>query len=213
MGQLARKRYRSIRAIEELQCTPRGIVMRQLLTLIVLMSLGFAQQQPTPAPAEPQQSFSPTTGITGAVQKTLALVTVPIKIFCSESQIATATGFFYGTPDRKQLFLITNRHVVIEEPRPGQSEPKLYPDHLVLKLHISDSDLSQSAEVNVPLYANKQRLWREIDPSIDVVAIDVKDILTSKYAIGLFRKEDLLPDNVHLSLAGCGKTQFAACLR
>jgi S1-C subfamily serine protease len=180
--------------------------MRPLLvSLIVLVSSGFAQQpqpqQPTPAPATPQQSFSPSPDIASELQKTLALVTVPIRIFCDQSQIATATGFFYGTADRSQLFLITNRHVVIQEPQPGQSEPRLYPDHLVLRLHTNDKDLKQSEDLSVPLYANKQKLWREIDPSIDVVAIDVKSIVTApKYDIGLFARENLLPSDIAVSI-------------
>jgi S1-C subfamily serine protease len=169
--------------------------MRRLLFLIVSVAVGFAQQ-PAPTPVPP---FSPGTKFTSNTQKVLATVTVPIRIFCDKSQIATATGFFYDI-DGKQLFLVTNRHVVIQEPEAGKTEPKVYPDHLVLRLHTSDNDLTKSEDVSVPLYANGQRLWREIDPSIDVVAVEITKIVTSKYYLGTFSKENLLPSDVPLSL-------------
>jgi S1-C subfamily serine protease len=174
--------------------------MRPLLSLILLLSVASAQTAQTSTPAAPQQSFSPSTGITGEVQKTLALVTAPIRIFCGESLMGTATGFFFASLDRKSLFLITNRHVVIQEPPPGQSEPRLYPDHLVLKLHTNDNDLKQSEDLTIPLYANKQKLWREVDPAIDVVSIDVRGLVTPRFDIGVFTSLNLLPNDVPVSL-------------
>lgn len=52
----------------------------------------------------------------------------------SDTQCSSATGFFYVNTKGK-LFLITNRHVVIDENK------NYYPDILILYLHIDNNDI------------------------------------------------------------------------
>jgi hypothetical protein len=143
----------------------------------------------------------------------VSLVTVPIRVFCEDTQLGTATGFFFATENERRLFLITNRHVVIAEPQPQQGRQQSggqYPDRLVLKLHTNPKDLKQSEDYVVQLYRptestskdrpKKERLWREIDKTTDVVAIELNTTDFQKYSIAKFMQKDLLPSDIHLGL-------------
>jgi hypothetical protein len=133
------------------------------------------------------------------MQEAMALVTTPITIFCGDTLLGSATGFFFSSEDGKRLFLITNRHVVvIDHPQPGQPGFK-FPDHLVLRLHTNDNDLRQSDSYTVPLYrtgdkrGRGEKLWREIDADTDVVAIELNLSDLNKYSKGTLRPRDILP--------------------
>jgi len=132
----------------------------------------------------------------------LALITTPIQIFVGETLLGTATGFFFTTADESQSFLITNRRVVIEE------KEQKFPDHLVLRLHTSSADLKQSSTYTVPLHREikaspphiKEKLWHEVDPTIDVVAIEIKTEDLKPFVLKAFSREHLIPSDVCLSL-------------
>ena len=53
------------------------------------------------------------------------------------------------------LFLITNRHVVINE------KDDLSPDELRLLLHTDNKRLTKNDVLRVRLYENKRQIWRE----------------------------------------------------
>jgi hypothetical protein len=177
------------------------------LLLLLATASTIAAQQPVTAP-------EPVTTPAGSISEEnqfVSLVTVPIRVFCEDTQLATATGFFFGAEDQSRLFLITNRHVVIVEPLPQQGPQHQtsggqYPDHLLLKLHTNPKDLKQSEEFAVPLYrpaespSKGRRLWREIDKNTDVVAIELNTTDLKKYVIGVFTRKDLLPSDIHLGL-------------
>ena len=98
----------------------------------------------------------------------LYLATTFIEMFSADTKVGSATGFFYQTADRR-LFLITNRHVVIKE------EDNFFPDRIQLRLHVDPSDLRHSKRFDVVLYdkEKKQKRWKDINPSIDVIAIEL----------------------------------------
>lgn len=84
-----------------------------------------------------------------------------------------ASGFFFAHRGKK--YLITNRHIVINE------KTGMFPDHLKFYIHLNKDDPKSIRYVSVPLYKDCRKLWLEHvdnDPSddkkiIDVVAIEI----------------------------------------
>jgi hypothetical protein len=85
-----------------------------------------------------------------------------------DAKLSNATGFFFERGSR--LFLVTARHVVLDEPT-GHA-----PDHLLIELHTDPENIVAAAQFSVPLYAGDIRLWREgVDSGgpIDVAAVEL----------------------------------------
>lgn len=83
--------------------------------------------------------------------------------------ISNATGFFFQRDER--LFLITNRHVVLDEISDHR------PDALEIELHVDPENVAVTTGFRIPLYpAGGVPVWRQaIDDAgtIDVVAIEL----------------------------------------
>jgi len=83
----------------------------------------------------------------------------------------SATGFFFRHNNVK--YLITNRHVVIDE------EDDFYPRYLRLQLHISKTDYQQNCFIEISLYNNIDKNWIEHpdynEKQVDVVAIPLTE--------------------------------------
>jgi hypothetical protein len=58
--------------------------------------------------------------------------------------LTNASGFFFERGER--LFLVTSRHVVVDEPS------KHFPDHLEIELHTDPDNLAESTGFSIPLY-------------------------------------------------------------
>ena len=95
----------------------------------------------------------------------------------------SASGFFYK--QNLEVYLITNRHVVINEIK------DFFPDHLVIRVHTSETNLLPNRDINIPLYNNQIPLWREHPHinNVDVIAIKVSNLLDSSDFITLWRDE------------------------
>jgi hypothetical protein len=88
--------------------------------------------------------------------------------FLGTQGLTNASGFFFEREGR--LFLVTSRHVVIDEPGAH------FPDRLEVELHTDPSNLTQSTCHSVPLYAQGRALWRQGRDSgseIDVAVIEL----------------------------------------
>jgi len=86
-----------------------------------------------------------------------------------EQQLTNATGFFFERDGR--LFLVTNRHVVLDEPSDHR------PDRLEIELHVDPENVAVTTGFAIPLYRGTQPVWREgIDPAgtVDVVALQLE---------------------------------------
>lgn len=84
-------------------------------------------------------------------------------------QLTNATGFFFERDQR--LFLITSRHVVIDE------AGNHHPDRILIKLFTNTENLTQTTGFSIPLYRSGKALWTQAKDSsgtIDVVAIELK---------------------------------------
>ncbi len=98
------------------------------------------------------------------------LLTVTQISTMNQGQVMTnATGFFFARGER--LFLITSRHVVINEPTNHR------PDQLQIDVYVDTDNLAKTVSFSIPLYRDKQALWKQGSDSsglIDVAAIPLQ---------------------------------------
>ncbi len=98
----------------------------------------------------------------------LLLATARVSTFLGPLLQTNATGFFFERDER--LFLVTSRHVVLDEPA------KHFPDRIEIELHLDGIDLTRSTGFSVPLYKDAKSLWRQGSDSggeIDVAVIEL----------------------------------------
>lgn len=111
-----------------------------------------------------------------------------IETWKADTHCTNATGFFYF--DEGLLFLITNRHVVLNEST-GHA-----PDSLRLLLHTDQTDVPANEKVSIPLYKDGVPQWREHPlhgPGVDVVAVMISDpTMLSVHHLDAFRSSDVL---------------------
>lgn len=93
------------------------------------------------------------------------LTTTRISTFLGLQHLSGASGFFFRRDGR--LFLVTNRHVLADEPS-GH-----FPDRIEIELHTDASDLTQYAIFSIPLYGNGLALWRQAADSAGAVDVAV----------------------------------------
>lgn len=98
----------------------------------------------------------------------LLLAVTRVATITNQQPLTNATGFFFERDGR--LFLITNRHVVLDE----ASEHR--PDALEIDLHIDPDNVAVTTGFGIPLYRDATPVWREATDAsgtIDVVAIEL----------------------------------------
>lgn len=100
-----------------------------------------------------------------------SLLLTAARIFTFERQrmLTGASGFFFERGAR--LFLVTSRHVMIDEPS-GH-----HPDRIEIELHTDEDDLAKSTGFSVPLYRDGKALWRQGTDTageIDVAVIELE---------------------------------------
>ncbi len=115
-------------------------------------------------------------------------------------KVATATGFFYEGNGNK--YLVTNRHVLLQEER------KFYPDSLKIRVHTGPTSW-ENRDVSISLYGDDQNpKWLEHplnlnypEPEkVDVVAININSYVTSSDYITYWSRNYFLPEDEILSL-------------
>ena len=106
----------------------------------------------------------------GAIEIVNASVTI-IKMIArglapKSSILGSATGFFFE--DNSKRFLVTNRHVVIDE------KEERYPDGLVIQVHTDRTHAPPCREITLALYDKENKpLWLEHPDSNDKNRVDV----------------------------------------
>jgi S1-C subfamily serine protease len=98
----------------------------------------------------------------------LLLTATKISTLTGARLLTNASGFFFSREER--LFLVTSRHVVIDEPS------KHFPDRIEIELHVDEANLTQSIGFSVPLYRDARSVWRQgLDAAgeIDVAVIEL----------------------------------------
>ena len=83
----------------------------------------------------------------------LLLTATRILTYEGQRPLTNATGFFYEREG--QLFLVTSRHVLFDEPS-GH-----FPDRIVIDLHTDPENMAESTGFSIPLYNKKGSVWRQ----------------------------------------------------
>ena len=120
--------------------------------------------------------------------ESLLLTTARIITFHGQRSLTNASGFFFER-DRR-LFLVTSRHVLIDEPS------EHFPDRLEIELHTDPDNLTTSTGFSIPLYRDEKSIWRQgLDSAgeIDVGVIEIeRSALPARTAYRAFTPEHLL---------------------
>lgn len=101
--------------------------------------------------------------------ESLLLTAARVCTFQEQRQLTNASGFFFQRAER--LFLVTSRHVVIDEPS------QHFPDRIEIELHVDSHNLAESTGFSIPLYRAGKSIWRQgLDAAgeIDVAAIEIE---------------------------------------
>jgi len=101
--------------------------------------------------------------------ESLLLTATRVFTFAQQQLLTNASGFFFARDER--LFLVTSRHVVIDEAN-GHA-----PDRLEIELHSDPGNMAISTMFSIPLYRDGAGVWRQgVDGGgqIDVAAVEIE---------------------------------------
>ena len=85
--------------------------------------------------------------------ESLLLAVTRVSTMSGDKPLTGATGFFFERDGR--LFLVTSRHVVIDEASNHR------PDRLTIELHVDRQNIANVIQWSIPLYDGNQALWRQ----------------------------------------------------
>lgn len=117
---------------------------------------------------KPKASSNPPTEPRNYAEAVL-LTATRVSTFLGDSPMTGASGFFFRRDDR--LFLVTNRHVLIDE------ASQHFPDRIEIELHTDAQDLTHCAQFSIPLYKDGLSLWVEATDgggAVDVAVIEIE---------------------------------------
>ncbi len=121
----------------------------------------------------------------------ILLAIARVGTFDMEKSLTNASGFFFQREDR--LFLVTSRHVMIDEPS------KHYPSRIEIEIHIDADNMARSIGFSMPLYRDGKSLWRQGQDNsgeIDVAVIEIeRAALPPTAVLRAFTSEHLLGAN------------------
>lgn len=101
--------------------------------------------------------------------ESLLLAVTRVTTMSGQKALTSATGFFFERDGR--LFLVTNRHVVLDEASAHR------PDRLEIELHVDAKNVAMTRQFSIPLYRNRKSVWREGRDSkgpVDVVVLELE---------------------------------------
>ena len=101
--------------------------------------------------------------------ETILLTTTRVSTFDGERMLTGASGFFFQRDER--LFLVTSRHVLIDEPS------QHYPSRIEIELHTDAGNLTRSTGLSMLLYEEGKSIWRQGEDEggeIDVAVIEIE---------------------------------------
>jgi S1-C subfamily serine protease len=110
--------------------------------------------------------------------ESLLLAAARVVTFDRQRILTNASGFFFQRDDR--LFLVTSRHVMIDEPS------KHYPDRIEIELHIDAENMARSIGFSMPLYRDGKAIWRQgrdTGGEIDVAVLEIEREALPKTAV------------------------------
>jgi hypothetical protein len=98
----------------------------------------------------------------------LFLATPSVTTYDGAVALTNASGFFFQRDER--LYLVTSRHVLIDEPS------NHHPSRLAITLHLDAQDLTRCTELSMLLYARGTAVWhqgRDGGGEIDVAVLEI----------------------------------------
>ena len=98
----------------------------------------------------------------------LLLTAARVITFEGQRLLTNASGFFFERGER--LFLVTSRHVMIDEPS------EHFPDRIEIELHIDPRNMAVSTGFSMPLYQDGKSVWRQgtdTGGEVDVAVIQI----------------------------------------
>jgi hypothetical protein len=101
--------------------------------------------------------------------ESILLTAARLLTFEQKRPLTNASSFFFERDER--LFLVTSRHVMIDEPS------KHFPDRIEIELHIDAENLAKSTGFSIPLYRNGKSIWHQGTDTageIDVAVIELE---------------------------------------
>jgi hypothetical protein len=101
--------------------------------------------------------------------ESLLLSVTRVSTWFGQQSLTNATGFFFERDGG--LFLVTNRHVVLDEASDHR------PDRLEIELHVDPENVAVTTRFSIPLYRGTEPLWRQgMDSAgtVDVVALELE---------------------------------------
>lgn len=126
----------------------------------------------------------------------LLLTAARVCTFEQQRLLTNATGFFFERGS--QLFLVTSRHVVIDEPS------QHFPDRIEIELHTDPQNMASSTGFSIPLYRYGKSIWRQgVDTAgeIDVAVIEIeRAALPQTTVYRAFTPQHLNPDTNHVEV-------------
>lgn len=118
---------------------------------------------PAEAPAAPVASTS-----APSIDE-LLLAAARVITFDGQRILTNASGFFFQRGER--LFLVTSRHVMIDEPS-GH-----FPNRVEIELHTDTRNMAKSTGFSMPLYRDGKSVWRQGRDGggdVDVAALEIE---------------------------------------
>ncbi len=110
--------------------------------------------------------------------ESILLTAARLLTFEQKRPLTNASSFFFERDGR--LFLVTSRHVMIDEPS------KHFPDRIEIELHMDAGNLADSTGFSIPLYRNGKSIWRQGTDGggeIDVAVIELERAALPKSAV------------------------------
>ena len=107
--------------------------------------------------------------------ESLPLAVTRVTTFAADRQLTNATGFFFERA--KSLFLVTNRHVLFDEPT-GH-----LPDRIEIELHRGAENLADTVQFSILLYKDGKATWRtgrDSAGAVDVAALRLERAVLPK---------------------------------
>lgn len=101
--------------------------------------------------------------------ESLLLTAARVLTFQGERALTNASGFFFERDGR--LFLVTSRHVMIDEPTEHR------PDRIEIELHTDEGNMARSTFFSIPLYRDDVSVWRQAQDKageIDVALVELE---------------------------------------
>ncbi|AMO23821.1 hypothetical protein GCM10027034_35520 [Ramlibacter solisilvae] len=108
----------------------------------------------------------------------LLLTTVQLSTYLGPGLLTRASGFFFERGG--QLFLVTSRHVLFDEPS-GH-----LPDQVEIDVHSDADNLTRTAPVRLALYRDGRAVWRQARDGggdVDVAAIELERAALPPHAV------------------------------